>query len=189
MIKKGQYGPSPIPLPDPNPGIGAFRKHVMQVRKAIAALRDRQVYVPVPAPALPSHPWKVTANGDDTVAVAAGEVIDFTTTSNGLYDGQAVTGGFVSYAGADVTITTDGTVFAVVTYALSNTIANDTTFTLATSSVDASSVTAAFAPTLSTYELSIPIAEVTLTDGVAAVTNQILTYNPMMQLTWAEGYV
>jgi hypothetical protein len=188
-MKKARYGGLPVPIPEIPGSISGLARFAIQVRNAIKALRDRPVIAPSNPPTTNSHPWKVTANGDDTVAVAAGEVIDFTTTSNGLYDGQAVTGGFVSYAGADVTITTDGTVFAVVTYALSNTIANDTTFTLATSSVDASSVTAAFAPTLSTYELSIPIAEVTLTDGVAAVTNQILTYNPMMQLTWAEGYV
>jgi hypothetical protein len=189
-MSKARYGGIPVPVPEIPGSIGGLARFAVQVRNAIKVLRDRPVLVDQrPIMANNTHPWKVTANGDDTVAVAAGEVIDFTTTSNGLYDGQAVTGGFVSYAGADVTITANGTVFAVVTYALSNTIANDTTFTIATSSVDASSVTAAFAPTLSTYELSIPIAEVTLTDGIAKVTKQILTYNPMMQLTWAEGYV
>lgn len=135
------------------------------------------------------HPWKVTPNGDNTVTVAPGNVLDFSTSSNGLYDAEPVTGAFTAYAGGDVTIGASGTLYAVVTYTIGNIIANDTGFTLATNNVRVSSVTVTLTPTLTTNELSIPIAEVTLSGGVAAVTNQILTHNPVIQLCWAEGYI
>lgn len=182
MIKKGTYGPTPIPLPDIDPTVGGLRKYAKQVRTAIAALRDRQVSVRIPpgAPAL-SHPWKATANGDDTVAVAAGNVIDFSTISDGLFNTEPVTGGFTAYAGGDVTVTADGTIFAVITYDDANVISQETSV-LADYALGVTSLTVAFEPTLSTNELSIPIAEVTFADSVATVTNQILTHNPILQL-------
>lgn len=135
----------------------------------------------------PKKPFEVTANGDDTVTVAPGNVIDFTTTGNGIYDSNAVTGDFNAYAGGDVTITASGTLFLVITYDNTNLIAQDTTFDLATFALTVTSMAVELDPTLSSLELSIPIAEVELTDSVASVTNQILTHNPILQLGFAEG--
>jgi hypothetical protein len=133
------------------------------------------------------HPFKVSPNGDDTVNVAPGNVIDFTTSGNGIYDSNAVTGDFNAYAGGGVTITASGTLFLVITYDNTNVIALDPTFYVANYALTVTSMEVKLDPALSNLELSIPIAEVDLTDGVVSVTNQILTHNPILQLGFAEG--
>lgn len=190
MIKKGQYGPSPIPLPDPNPGIGAFRKHVMQVRKAIAALRDRQVYLPVGSTPQQGHPWKVTANGDDTVTVADGSVIYFDTGGGSNVPNSPITGKTMDYTSASVTITAPGTLYVKMDFdpLLSDElIAYSSTPNLSTYAVTPTAITAELDPTLSGDEVSIPIATVTLTDGIAAVTKQILSYNPPLSINYCDA--
>jgi len=63
-MRRAQHGPTPIPLPDPNPSIGGLARFAMQVRRSIAALRDRQVYVPnTPAPSLPGRPFSLSVAG------------------------------------------------------------------------------------------------------------------------------
>ena len=187
-MKQARYGTTPIPMPKIPSGITGLPSFANEVLKSLRALRDRSVVVPSDSPRLSrSHPFKVSPNGDDTVNVAPGNVIDFTTSGNGIYDSNAVTGDFNAYAGGDVTITASGTLFLVITYDNTNVIAQDSTFNLATYALTVTSMAVELDPTLSSLELSIPIAEVELTDSVASVTNQILTHNPILQLGFAEG--
>ena len=134
-----------------------------------------------------THPFKVSPNGDDTVTVAAGNVIDFRTTNDGLFSGNPVRGNVNVYDGAEVTITASGTLFLVITYDNSNLIAEDSTFLVGSYLLAVFNMVAALDPVLSGSELSIPIAEIDLTDGVASVTQQILTHNPTLQLGYSVG--
>lgn len=75
---KADHGTTPIPLPaivdDPR-WIGRFSR---EVRKSIAALRDRKIIVRGRVGrGGKSHPWKVTSNGDDTVTIAAGRILGY----------------------------------------------------------------------------------------------------------------
>ena len=188
-MKRARYGTTPIPMPRIPGSIGGLMSFAKEVRHALRALRDRPVLVPSDVMTIGgggSHPWKATANGDDTVAVAAGNVIDFSTTSNGLFNAELVNGDFTAYAGGDVTITADGTIFVVITYDDTNVISQEASV-LADYALGVTSLTVEFEPTLSTNELSIPIAEVTFADSVATVTNQILTHNPILQLGYTTS--
>jgi hypothetical protein len=187
-MKKARYGTTPIPMPKIPSSITALPMFASEVLKSLRALRDRPVLVPsnTPRPSGGSHPFKVSPNGDDTVSVAPGNVIDFSTSSNGLYDGTAVTGDFTAYAGGDVTITADGTVYLVITYDNTNLISQEPSV-LADFALSVTSLAVEFDPTLSINQLSIPIAEVTFADNVASVSNQILTHNPILQLGFTES--
>lgn len=178
---------------DPGPVRGGGRQAISaewanRMRDCVMALaRVIPQQTRKPAEWTPKHPFQVTANGDDTVAVAPGNVIDFTTSGgNGLYDGSPVTGDFTAYDGGDVTITADGTVYLVITYGNANLISQEPNV-LADFALSVTSLSVEFDPTLSSNELSIPLAEVTFADDVATVTNQILMHNPILQLGFTES--
>lgn len=184
MIKQGKYGPNPIPLPDPSPTVGGLGRFAFQIRKSLAALRDRQVYIAIP-PAIPKtkRPWQVTPNGDNTVSVNAGSVISW---DNGGTTGNLTNEPFfglnTTYAGGDVTIGAAGTLFIKIPYDLEevsyDSFGNVYTFV----HVVNGSLTVELSPSYATGNLYLPIADVTVTDGVAAVTRQIIDYNPILQL-------
>ena len=74
-MKKARYGTTPVAMPRIPGSIGGVVSFAQEVRHALRALRDRPVLVPSDVMTIGgggSHPWKATANGDDTVAVAAG---------------------------------------------------------------------------------------------------------------------
>ena len=60
------------------------------------------------------HPWKVTANGDDTVAVAAGRMTTHRINGTGdLGVAESLVGFFLEFAGANVTVTGAGYIYAL----------------------------------------------------------------------------
>ena len=206
MIKQGTYGPTPIPLPDIDPTVGGLRKYAKQVRTAIAALRDRQVSVRIPpgAPA-PSHPWKATANGDETVAVAAGCIMGMYSSTEdsaggapssqsrffspfiGIYkkfEGASIeitaATGYV-YAKCDFSSTVEGYEFGSNLEIGGNLYYPNTTPSLVFSDLGPGS----FDPSSEDSpvgDMYFPIAEVSVTDNVAKVDFQVLTHNPVIQL-------
>lgn len=142
-------------------------------------------------------PWKVTANGDDTVAVAPGKVLSFNheqvsipaagSTNLSSYFNLV---DFASYAGGDVTVTTTGFIYLEIDYSTAGgAYASDTydnlggdDFTHSLESVRPSgAITVNFGalPT-SGDKFVVKIAEVSLDSGVAQVDEQILTHNPTL---------
>lgn len=187
---KADHGATPIPIPsivdDPR-WIGRFSR---EVRKSIAALRDRKIivrgrqgrggYVP---------PWQVVPNGDDTVHVSPGEILSW---PDGVA-GPLTLSHFAEYTGGDVTVTANGVIYGTIPGALSlDTIVNDTwTDSNGDDVVIAylrifpditESITVGFAATIpvSNTDFYWEIAKVELTDGVASVTKQVLTHNPQL---------
>jgi hypothetical protein len=63
----------------------------------------------------PDHPWKVTANGDATVAVGAGRLITHRTNGTGdLGDPASLVGYFLDFTGdSSVTVTANGYIYAL----------------------------------------------------------------------------
>lgn len=133
-------------------------------------------------------PWKVTANGDDTVTVGAGAILSFP-------DGDDLTlSRYKDYAGGDiVTVTTDGFIYGYIDaslglYAMATPTGTDSggdTITLYLNRIFpdvADDISVAFAATipLSNNIFYFEIAEVTLTDGVAAISSQTLNHNPTL---------
>jgi len=139
------------------------------------------------ADAATGHPWKVTANGDDTVTVADGSILYFTAAGSTEVLFEPFDGNHVDYSSGDVTITASGTLYAKISLTTADSISSDSVTLVASYGVQPSSVTVALDPTLSGSEMSIPIADVTLSGGVATVDTQYLVHNPLVDLTWAEG--
>jgi hypothetical protein len=186
-MKRARYGGTPVPMPDIPASTGGLGRFATQVRDALRVLRDRPVIVPTGAPAMNLHPWQAFSNGDDTVSVNDGSVIYFEGQGSGSVPNEPFDGSSVDYTRANVTITASGTLYAKLTLTTPDAIATDNTFYIATYGVVPSSVTVELDPTLSGGEMSIPIATVTLASGIATVTKQILHYNPIVDLTFAEG--
>lgn len=190
IMKQTRYGGSPVPLPDLPSGIGGLSAFARQVRDAIRVLRDRPVLsAPRPQRLQPPHPWKVTANGDDTVTIANGSVIYFTAQGSASVPNSPFDGAKVDYTSEDVTITATGTLYAVVTTAgvsFDEIISFESTSGVGAQALTPSSVTVELDPTLTGDKISIPLATVTLTDGVATVDTQILTYNPILDLVYVD---
>jgi len=172
-----------VPVPDIPSGIGGLGRFASQVRNAIKVLRDRPVLVSGDyARPAGSHPWKVTANGDETVTVAAGRVLYWTSQVSGNFPNEPFDADSVAYAGGEVEITGSGVLKIVITTSdqevSDDGIIWDFVYT-------ASSLSVELDPTATGSELTIPIALVNLTDDVASVTEQILHYNPFIQLGFA----
>ena len=135
----------------------------------------------------PSHPWKVTENGDDTLTIADGSILYFTAGATGSVPNEPFDGGHIDYTSGDVTIGASGTLFAKISLTTPDPVATDNTFLIATYGVAPSTVPVEVDPSLSGSEMSIPIADVSLTAGVATVDVQYLVHNPLVDLTYAEG--
>ena len=193
---KADHGATPIPLPnivdDPR-WIGRFSR---EVRKSIAALRDRKIIVrgrQGRGGGQVSLPWQVTANGDDTVTVNEGTILVPNYRGADDEDRAPIIYEPVTFDGDDdLEITAAGYLYARLEYSailsglqiswldgsglspgfgagLSIRTAN------AISVIFSSSDPATISPA-DTYT-HWPIAQVDLQDGVASVTKQILMHN------------
>jgi len=146
---------------------------------------------------IPAHPWKVTANGDDTVGAGYGSIYSYDQTSLTLRE-------FKYYSGPDdpaytpVTVTGAGSLYGRIAAALAT--AADINFSGTDSNGDTFAVNLlrifpdVTANVLFSFETTVPtsssvlyfeIAKVDLVDGVAVVTRQILTHNPTLS-SWIE---
>lgn len=134
-----------------------------------------------------THPWKATANGDDTVNVNSGSIIYVEGTGGSNAPNSPFDGDHVSYTSSDITITASGTLYAVIDFdSNSDDIASlDSSAGLSILTCTPTSVTVELNPTLSSDQISLPIADVTLSGGVATVTSQILDCNPPLTLNYA----
>ena len=116
------------------------------------------------------HPWKATANGDDTVRIAQGYAMNWGTSGD-------ISLGFstdwVEFTGDDVTVTEDGTIWAIVN--ASESVPGYFWF-------NANFITVGLNPTIVADEIHIPICDVTLTDGIAKVTKQYLRQDISMPM-------
>ena len=145
--------------------------------------------------AVPFHPWKVTANGDDSVRVGEGRIHSFLDTSSGLT--SISMDGFVDYAGdIDVTVTGAGVIYgsipaAATFYPIVNYVASsagetgDVNISLLRVIPDLNEViTVAFATELpKSTNASIfywSIATVDLVDDKSTIVKQILRHDPML---------
>lgn len=136
----------------------------------------------------PSHPWKCTANGTDTIKIAAGEIFKFTPGTTGSLPNEPFNGGSVDYAGEDFVVSASGTLYAVVECDSSVTISADSYFGIGTAYLSPDSVSVEMDPSPSGTKLTIPIADIDFTDDIATVTKQRLTHNPMPMIHFAEGF-
>jgi len=112
------------------------------------------------------HPWKVTSNGNDSVTVEKGKIFYWSPTG----DGKPFEVFYEEFSGI-FTVTATGRIYAVTE--LTDTPVNDyldTWFQPGTISLEID-------PTPTGDNLYIPIADVSLTDGIAAVVEQILFEN------------
>ena len=134
-----------------------------------------------------THPWKATANGDDTVNVNSGSIIYVEGTGSSNAPNSPFDGSHVSYTSSNITITASGTLYAVIDFdSNSDDIASLDYFAgLSILTCTPTSVTVELNPTLSSDQISLPIADVTLSGGVATVTSQILDCNPPLTLNYA----
>ncbi len=111
------------------------------------------------------HPWRASANGNDTIKIAKGGVIHWTPDG----DGVPFTAVFTASTETDITVTSaSGTIYAVV--AMSEIPVNDYLDTW----FGATSITIEYDPTFTGTNLYMPICEVSLTGGIAKVEVQIL---------------
>lgn len=153
-----------------------------------------------------THPWKATANGNDTISVAAGVIYGFIprsdaaggTTSSAAYFFAPFVADYKKFAGASIQITeSSGYIYAKcdLIYADEGHEGGggsyDTTQQIYRPSEVATLFFSDMAPTAldpssddfgSAKDVYIPVAEVSLSGGVASVDYQILTHNPMIQL-------
>ena len=151
-----------------------------------------------------SHPWKVTSNGDGTVAVAAGELLSFD------HEALAIPGAggsdlanyfnledFASYAGGSVTVTGAGVIYAKAAYAYGATYSastyadgfgDDHKIWLQSVSPNAT-VTVHYASAMPTSgdDFHIKIAEVSLASGGVVVDKQVITHNPTLFMPQITG--
>ena len=183
-------GGLPIKLPALTRSIAEFPRFVQETREAIAALRDRaslgsgkEVVIGNEA-----HPFKVTSNGDDTITIAEGALLWLNPDTTGSVPNDPFVGEYTDYGGETLTVTSTGTLYIVSSYGAEAT-ATDTPFLIASYHVgfDSQSPWAEIDPSLSSGQISLPIATIDLTDGVASVTKQILHHNPLIDIGWAEG--
>jgi len=153
-----------------------------------------------------THPWKVTANGDNTVTVAAGKVLSFeneAVATAGNYPTYIHLKEFFNYDGTEdepITVTGTGKIYAEMGFVEGNPIS---IFDLDPGSLEEDGISSALIPNVSstitvTFDSTLPtsgdieesdgimvfeIANVSLDDnGKAVVDDQILTHNPPMWL-------
>lgn len=149
----------------------------------------------VPSEDAGDHPWKVTTNGDATVAVAKGKV--------GWWEPQTTPGSgthepFVHQyhkQAATSSVTVTGTGFIIFAYNANKALVgvntqlgpDHATFSIGKYS-SSPSVRFSSDPTAETEDIVLVLAEVSL-DGSsnAQVDEQILTHNPIVHLSYSEG--
>jgi len=137
----------------------------------------------------PPHPWKAGGKGGLEITVAPGKVLGF--------KAAATTAGkpwhcvFASYAGGDVAVSASGWLYVVATVTdaaiEADTYLLDGAFFIVANTQKPTSVTVVYSATApasitsgTSSEIYIPLAEVTVTDGVASVVDQVLTHNPCL---------
>lgn len=150
-----------------------------------------------------THPWKVTANGDDTVTVAAGKILSY------LHD--EVTAGadylpacfqlkkLFDYAGTGETpivVTGTGKIYVSVAYTEGGNVTRwdadpgdgleeGRSYSIVPDTGAALTVSFATSLPADGDAFVVEIADVSLADGVAQVDDQILTHNPTL-VAWAS---
>lgn len=171
----------------------------------LASATNNRVRVFVDTADLVSHPWKVTANGDDTVAVAAGELLSYDhegvsipSAGNTNLSSYFNLKDFASYAGGNVTVLGAGVIYAEVTRITSGTFVADTfsdglgdEFQHWLDSVQPNSViTVKYGASLpsSGDVFTVKLAEVSLNAGNAEVDKQIITHNPTLWIPKIQGF-
>jgi hypothetical protein len=197
-----RHGQTPIPLPtivdDPR-WIGRFSR---EVRKSIAALRDRRIVVSggQRAATIPTHPWKASVAAEDEVSVAAGSILIPVHLGDDENDRAPIVYVPSAYAGGTVEVTESGWLYAVLEYASENSGVQTSFFDMSdfaspglnaglylrySADVDvifSTSEPVAFAPT--NTHVYWPIAEVDVTDDVLTIVQQVLTHNPTHELLY-----
>lgn len=171
----------------------------------LASATNNRVRVFIDNADLASHPWKVTANGDDTVAVAAGELLSYDhegvsipSAGNTNLSSYFNLKDFASYAGGNVTVLGAGVIYAEVTRITSGTFVADTfsdglgdEFQHWLDSVQPNSViTVKYGASLpsSGDVFTVKLAEVSLNAGNAEVDKQIITHNPTLWIPKIQGF-
>jgi hypothetical protein len=181
------------------------------IREAISRLSKRQPPI-MPAPGGGEvHPWKVTANGDDKVAIAAGELLSFDhealTTTGDIEPFTRSTyftlKDFASYAGGDVEVTGSGVVYAKVTASAAGVSSTSnyeddfgTDHKVSLFTVEPFTAAEPLSEITIHYESEMPtsgdafyvkLAEVSLDDSIAVVDKQIITHNPTLWIPTIRG--
>lgn len=163
------------------------------IREAIARLANRLESRRPNTTGWNLHPWKVTANGDDTVTVAAGDVLEFVPlgSSGSPYTPMTSQTSGGAFTGGTVTVTGDGGIYAVITvtqnpWADSQVVQPDGTVTFNDYLLGVESVSVAFDPTLSGSQIGWLIAIVELNDGIASVTNQVVRDTIPLQIGFGQ---
>jgi hypothetical protein len=147
----------------------------------------------LPSPPPAAHPWKVTANGDDTVTVAAGRILTMKN-EQGLGVSDPPTWvrlqQIAKFTGGDVEgIDANGYIYAYLPATISAELMftrDDTTGLEIYRNIPSGSLNVAFSTTLpgnsggSAAEFCFVIAEVAYSGGIVTVTEQWLTHNPTM---------
>jgi hypothetical protein len=139
----------------------------------------------------PSHPWKVVANGDDTVSVAAGNILSYLndeSTADQPIPSYINLKKFGEYAGGNVTVTGAGVIYgqvsiidgdiASINYPSSSEIAQIDLIR----HIPDGTIGVFYAATLpvSGENFNFEIAEVSLVAGDAVVDSQTITHNPTL---------
>lgn len=134
-----------------------------------------------------SHPWEAIQNGDSNILISAGKVLGIRDAgAPGNYPWNIV---YFSYAGGLVQVTSSsGWIYAIVDVTI-HSIFEDGAIDAITVSQEPIGINVVFdAADPSTVNIAtgnqicIPIAEVVLSNGVATVVDQVLTYNPMLTI-------
>jgi hypothetical protein len=187
-----RHGQTPIPLPtivdDPR-WIGRFSR---EVRKSIAALRDRRIIVSGGQRTAITHPWKVSTSADDTVRVSPGKILSLQCPSNpGVSNIPAYfhLKKFSDYAGGEVTgIDDNGYIYGSIPWATGGGTFFEADTTTGISMFELV-VPDAGEPITVSFDTSLPttgdvfvfeIAHVTFADGKISEIEQVLTHNPTM---------
>jgi hypothetical protein len=140
------------------------------------------------------HPWKVTANGDDTVYVGEGRIHSFLDSASGL--ASLSHAGFGDWEGGNVEVTAEGVIYGEIVTAASyqpvldfftdsSGESGDVQITLLRVFPDVNaSIAVGFAATMPISNNKSyfywEIAQVDLVSGVAVVTKQVLRHDPTL---------
>ena len=160
------------------PGVG-YRVSQTPGGTTVSRVRQRQSAY--------QHPWKVSANGDDTVTIGGGEIISFNSSETSNQPALPIGGTYTSFVSEELEITENGTIFVIVPVSDLTTYIDSQGESYAFYASGA--LTVELNPTKSGANLYIPIAVVELTDDIAKVTKQILTHNPIIQMGYSVAAI
>lgn len=134
-----------------------------------------------------AHPWEVVSNGDATISIYAGKILGIRDAGTpGNYPWNFV---YFSYAGGSIEVTSSsGWIYAIVDVTV-HSIFEDGAINSITVSQEPTGITVVFDESdpstvaiATGYQICIPIAQVVLSNGIATVVDQVLTYNPMLTI-------